>query len=394
MRLIGALNDKRKALAFSQFLHQKGIVHQLEIQTNNDWGNPSYGVTHCEVWVEDEDQWEEISKWLQLFIENPENPFFHLSGSSMSMKSDALPPFSSPSSQTSPSPKSPSNLSAKQPPMGWATRALLGICTMLFFLSQLWTPSLQLPERYAGLVLLSSPVEKTLLYDYPKFYELMNRFLHLYGFEELENSTDLSSEGRFLLTQIHQTPYWPGYYQLILKGGWQAVKEGLHQYPTFEKIRQGQVWRFFTPILLHGDIFHLLFNMLWLILLGRQMEQRLNPARYLFFILFIAIISNTAQYLMSGPNFIGFSGVLCGMLAFIWVRQKKAAWEGYQIDRLTLIFMLIFVLSMIAIQVLSFVLEKSFNWAFSPNIANVAHLTGGAMGYLLGRLDFFSWRHT
>lgn len=133
--------------------------------------------------------------------------------------------------------------------------------------------------------------------------------------------------------------------------------------------------------------------MLWLIVLGKQLEQRIKPWRYILFILFIAIISNTAQYLMSGPNFIGFSGVLCGMLAFIWVRQKTAAWEGYQIDRMTLIFMLIFILSMTGIQLLSFLLEKSLDWAISPNIANMAHLTGGLTGYILGRLNFFSWRH-
>jgi GlpG protein len=134
--------------------------------------------------------------------------------------------------------------------------------------------------------------------------------------------------------------------------------------------------------------------MLWLIVLGKQIEQRLQPWRYGLFILITAIISNTAQYLMSGPNFIGFSGVLVGMLTFIWVRQKIAAWEGYQIDRLTLIFMLIFVISMAAIQVLSFLAEKSFEFAFSPNIANMAHLIGGLVGYFLGRLNFFSWRHT
>jgi GlpG protein len=82
------------------------------------------------------------------------------------------------------------------------------------------------------------------------------------------------------------------------------------------------------------------------------------------------------------------------MLAFIWTRQKIAAWEGYQIDRLTLIFMLIFIISMALIQLLSFFLEKSFDLAFSPNIANMAHLTGGLMGFLLARLNFFSWRHS
>jgi rhomboid protease GlpG len=291
-------------------------------------------------------------------------------------------------------PPSSAPLSWEKQKMGWITRLLLVTCTFLFFLSQLGISSLQIPERYAGMILFTSPVEKILLYDYPKLYRLLDRFLHLYGFEELENPTDLSPEGKSLLEQINHTPVWPGFYQLLLqKRGWEAVTTGLSKYPSFEKIREGQIWRLFSPCLLHGDLFHLFFNMLWLIVLGKQIEQRLTPLRYAFFILIVAIISNTAQYLVSGPNFIGFSGVLCGMLAFIWVRQKIAPWEGYQIDRLTLIFMLIFIISMAAIQLLSFFLEKSFEWSFSPNIANMAHLIGGLVGYILGKLNIFSWRH-
>lgn len=389
MRLIGTLNDERSTQAFSHFLHQKRIPHQIEIQTNNDWGSPSYGSKRCHIWIQDEDDMEKALQWFQLFIENPQDPQFNLGQTSPLIKSEPILPLSN----TPPSTPGSKMTAWDKQTMGWITRALLAVCTGLFFLSQLWMPSLQVPERYAGLILFTSPVEKVLLYDYPKFYELVDRFLHLYGFEELEHPTDLSSDGQRLLQKINQTPFWPGYYQLLLKGGWQSVKDGLSQYPTFEKIRDGQIWRLFTPCLLHGDLFHLFFNMLWLIVLGKQIEQRLQFWRYGFFILIIAIISNTAQYLMSGPNFIGFSGVLCGMLAFIWVRQKIAAWEGYQIDRLTLIFMLIFIISMVAIQILSFFSEKSFEFAFSPNIANIAHLTGGLVGYLLGRLNLFSWRH-
>jgi GlpG protein len=393
MRLVGTLDDERKALVFSHFLHQKGILHQIEIETNTDWGSPAYGSNRCQIWIQEEEHLEEVLKWFQLFVENPQNPLFHSSASPLPtwMKAEPSLPLS-PSAAPSP-PPSTSKPWNKQT-MGWITRALLAICTFLFFLSQLWMPSLQVPERYSGLILFTSPVEKALLYDYPKFYQLIDHFLRLYGFEELEHPNNLLPEGQQLLQQINRTPFWPGYYELLLKGGWQAVKEGFHQYPSFERIREGQVWRLFSPCLLHGDLFHLFFNMLWLIVLGKQIEQRLTPWRYILFILITAIISNTAQYLMSGPNFIGFSGVLVGMLAFIWVRQKRAAWEGYQIDRLTLVFMLIFILSMAAIQLLSFFLEKSFEWAFSPNIANVAHLMGGLVGYLLGRSKFFSWRHT
>ncbi len=132
--------------------------------------------------------------------------------------------------------------------------------------------------------------------------------------------------------------------------------------------------------------------MFWLITLGKQLEQRLPSWRYLLFILIVAAFSNTAQYLMSGPNFLGFSGVLCGMLAFMWERQKRAAWEGYRMDRLTFLFMLIFVLGLASLQILSFFVEKAFAISLSSNMANMAHLSGGGMGWWLGRGHFFSWR--
>jgi GlpG protein len=394
MRLIGTLDDERNALAFSQFLQQKGISHQIEIQTNTDWGSAAYGSRQCQVWIYEEEQVDEALKWFQLFMKNPQDPIFRTPVPPpiwvMPESSVGASPLSSPSS---PSPPTSPAVSWERQAMGWVTRTLLIICCSLFFLSYILMPFKQIPERYVGLILFTSPVEKALLYDYPKFYQLIDRFLHQYGYEELEHPQDLPEEGQRLLYRINHTPFWPGFYHLLLKEGWQGVKKGFSQYPTFEKIQEGQIWRLFSPCLLHGDLFHLFFNMLWLIVLGKQIEQRLKTLRYVIFILLIGVVSNTAQYLMSGPNFIGFSGILCGMLAFIWVRQKRAAWEGYQIDRLTLIFMLVFIIGMALLQLVSFFVEKSFDLAFSPNIANVAHLAGGLMGLLFGRLNFFSWRH-
>ena len=71
-------------------------------------------------------------------------------------------------------------------------------------------------------------------------------------------------------------------------------------------MRQGEVWRVLSPVFVHQDIFHLVFNMIWLAMLGRQMEKRLGGFRYVVFIALVGIVSNTAQYFMSGSNFMGF----------------------------------------------------------------------------------------
>lgn len=385
MRLIGTLNNERKAHLFSLFLKKIKIAHHIDREKNNDWGDPSYGQSLSHIWIEDENQVEEAAEWLSQFSDNPENPLFISPLSNTSLPAPDVPPTIVLSKPV---------ISAwEKRPMGWITRGLIVFCTLLFFLSQLSIRSTSYPAQKSGLLLFTSPIEKTLLYDYPLFYERIERFISLYGIEELEHPSSLAPAGARLWQRINQTPMWPGYYQLLLKQGWKGVKTGLSQYPTFEKIRKGELWRLFTPIFLHGDLFHIFFNMLWLIVLGKQIELRLSPLRYCLFIALIAALSNTAQYFMSGSNFIGFSGVLCGMLAFIWVRQKNAAWEGYQVERMTLIFMLVFIVSMAMIQLSSFILEKSLDIAFSPNIANMAHLSGGVLGYIFGKINFFSWRH-
>ncbi len=395
MRVIGTLNDEKKGLTFSLFLHQKGIEHQLEMQPNTDWGSPDYGSSICKIWIQDEDQVEDAIKWYNLFKEHPLDPIFH---ASQPLAAQDFAVLSSSNRNVPPSPPAspkPTKLSGwENQPMGWMTRVFLIICCLLFLATQLIKSSSTAPNNVAVLSIVSSPVDKTLLYDYPQFYELVDRFIRFYGYEGLENTKDLPNEAQALLQKIEHTSFWQGFYHLALSEGFQKLFQGYFGAPLFEKISEGQVWRLFSPALLHGDIFHLFFNMLWLIVLGKQIEQRMSKGRYLLFILVAGIFSNTAQYLMSGPNFVGFSGILCAMLTFIWVRQQQAPWEGYQLDRLTISFMLIFIIGMALLQSLSFFVEKFFDLGMSPNIANTAHLSGAFIGLLLGRLNFFSWRHT
>jgi GlpG protein len=386
MRLIGTLDNERQAQVFSLFLSRKEIPHQIEKQVNTDWGASQYGVSTFYIWIQEEDQTASASQWFQLFKEQPQDPVFQPTQqtpfTALSPPEPPLAPQERPSSPWD------------QQAIGWITRALFIGCCLIFIFSHLWQPDIALPERYSRLLLASSPIDRALLYDYPQFYEWINQFIRLYGYDTLEHPEELSPDQAALLRKIEKNPPWPGFYYLILKKNFVGALQSFKDYPTFERIRQGELWRLFSPCLLHADIFHLFFNMIWLIILGKQMEQRLLPWRYVIFILLTGVISNTIQYLVSGPNFIGFSGVLCAMLGFIWVRQKVAAWEGYQLDRLTFIFIFIFIIGMAALQIASFVLEKYLSVTLAPNIANTAHLSGGLLGLLLGRCHFFSWRPT
>ena len=70
--------------------------------------------------------------------------------------------------------------------------------------------------------------------------------------------------------------------------------------------------------------------MIWLYTLGRQCELNLNKIRFLFLILAISGISNSAQYYWE-PWIIfgGMSGVVYGLFGFIWVNSKFDAWGPY-----------------------------------------------------------------
>lgn len=396
MRLIGTLNNERDALAFSAFLNKKKINHQLDMVANRDWGSSDYGTITCQIWIHEEEQVSEAVKWYELFLQNPNDPLFtHIQKSSP----PPLPTFplnenESPSLVNKPSSSSePNAVPWNKQPIGLITRLLLSICCALFFLSPLLTP-VNDPMETLPSNIFSSPVQKWMLYDYPYKYQLINHFITLYGYEALKNPQDLNTEGRSLLTKIGDTPSWQGIYPIIKKQGVSAIETEMSQTPMFEKIREGEWWRVFTPCLMHADIFHLFFNMLWLIVLGKQIEQRLLPKRYLLFILVAGIFSNTSQYLVSGPNFIGFSGILCAMLTFIWIRQREAPWEGYQLDSMSLLFIMLFIFSMAALQLIFFFFDNSPDETFYSGIANTAHLSGALIGLILGKLNFFSWRHT
>lgn len=364
MRLLTIFKDPAEAHLLGAFLQQQGIDHKIEGQINRTWDSPDYGTIETAVWVVNEEQWQEAEEWTHHFLADSRISF---------LQTSALP--ATPTLQTnSPSPSCP---------MGWATRLLLLTMVVLFLALQFTTVSSQ-----PGIpTLFNSPVEKALLYDYPDAFALIDTLIQRYGYSTLQNPEKLPPEGQRLLQKLEDSPPWQGIYGLL------SHEKPAHSSPLFQKIREGQVWRLVSPILLHGDMFHLFFNMLWFIVLGKQIEQKLGAARYLLFIGLTAIFANTAQYLMSGPNFIGFSGVICGMLAFIWARQRRMPSEGYHLERATAAFMLVFVLGMAAWQMLSFFLESSLDTSISVNLANTAHIAGGMGGLFLSQLHFFKAHH-
>lgn len=393
MRLIGSLENEKQARQFSAFLKTKNIDNEIELAKNTDWESPQYATAECRIWVIDEDDLDAADKWWALFTENPQDPRFKETGFIKTLgkdkeSSDKPPPLSE--TQHKAKVLISKNRAVQTKPMGPVTFYLLLICTLLFIFSRLTAPSITQPiPNLPYTPLFSSPVNKELMYDYPPSYEIIDRLIQAYGVEELTRPQDLPAAGKTLLQKFYNTPTWSGYYPLIVRNLVNGETQMEPNAPMFVKIQEGEVWRLFTPTLLHSDLFHLFFNMIWLLILGRQMEDKLGAFRLLLFIAITGILSNTAQYLMTGPNFIGFSGVLCAMIAFIWIRQRNKPWEGYSLQSGTINFIAIFVLLMFGISFISFLSEVYSGTRIGPNIANTAHLSGALFGYLLGKVRLF-----
>jgi GlpG protein len=138
------------------------------------------------------------------------------------------------------------------------------------------------------------------------------------------------------------------------------------------------VWRLITPIFIHFDPIHILFNMLWLRDLGSMIEGRQSSWRLAVLVLVIAVCSDLAQYFVDGPVFGGMSGVVYGLLGYIWMRGKFDPGSGLYLHPSTVTMMII--------------------WFFAcftpliPHVANGTHAAGLIVGLAWGYLSSLRYR--
>lgn len=108
----------------------------------------------------------------------------------------------------------------------------------------------------------------------------------------------------------------------------------------FHEILKGQIWRLITPIFVHLSFMHVLFNLMWFKDLGYLVEYNFGRKFLLILVLISGLFSNVFQYLVSGPQFGGMSGVLYAMLGFIWVYKKLHDDFSYPLPRFDIAMMI------------------------------------------------------
>jgi GlpG protein len=373
MRIIGTLLNENLARKFCAYLKRQKIETSCEMSFDPANGHMSYPI-----WVKDEDQIHKAADLLTSFEKNPNDPQFDVPLLSQLEEQEVI-------SQAPPEQVIPLKRSS-----GRVTTFFVALCSLIFF----WNAMQEIPMHEEGLSeksFLMTPIQGALLYDVPPAIDALEKVVQKYKLTPGQKIEQLPPDVKAAVEAVNEIPYWRGLYDWILlkaKGADTALALG----PLFTKIRSGEIWRLFTPCVLHKDFLHILFNMIWVWVLGRPIEQRVGPLRTLLLTLAVGVLSNTAQYLMSGPFFLGYSGVVMGLAGFIWMREKVAPWEGYPLNRSTILFLAFFVLAMFALQLSSFFLLLFTSVQFNPNIANTAHIAGALIGAWLARFKFFAER--
>jgi GlpG protein len=367
MRLIGAFSNELSAQKFCAYLKKKRIDHSCDVGFETTSGSMTYSI-----WVHDEDRLIEAQEIFKRFETAP----------GMSEFDEELPP------EISPPPLAP--IEERVRPRAFVTQFFLFLCGFIFLFNEIQ----EWPLREEGLseaTLFITPIQEGCFYDVPKPLEQLQASQEKYNPKKGEKLQAIPPEIAAEIEAVQNTPYFRGAYEwllLRLKGKGTAQAEG----PLFSKIRQGQVWRLFSPAILHTQLLHILFNMLWLWMLGRAIEERIGAFRTLLFTLVVGALTNTLQYLTSGPFFLGYSGIVMGLAGFIWMREREAPWEGYPVHPSTFFFLALFVLGILGLQFVSTLLLLFTAIDFSPNIANMAHISGGLLGMLLGKFSYFASR--
>lgn len=369
MRLIGTVQNENEARRLVAFLKRKGIEINCDISFDANTGHMSY-----QIWVHDEDRIEEAQTEFDQFMKQPLDSVYDVP--------NAEPIVDEQDTVIKEEEILPRKMRAP------FTTLIIVLCSFIFMLNLLE----ENPEGdLSKTTFFMTPIQTLLLFDLPPAIELLGKIVEKYQISPDQKVETLSPEIQSEIQQLERIPVWKGAYDwflLKIKGKDTSLAEG----PMFQKISQGEVWRLFSPAVLHTDFLHILFNMIWVWVLCRPIEQRIGIFRLVILTLIAGIGSNVAQYLMSGPFFIGYSGVVMGLAGFTWMRERIAPWEGYPLANSTMIFLLLFVGGIFLVQAVSFVLQIFTDIQFSPNIANTAHIAGAVIGALLGKLSFFSER--
>ena len=159
-----------------------------------------------------------------------------------------------------------------------------------------------------------------------------------------------------------------------------SYKNGYVSFNSFETtyMQNNEWWRLITPMFIHFSLTHLVFNCLWIYVLGSKIEQIDGHITFLNLVIFSSIISNLAQHFFGeSALFGGLSGVIYGLLGYCMIIEIDTKQERYDLPPALYLFMLIWL-------ILGFL--GILNLFGFGNVANYAHLGGLISGIIFAMI--------
>jgi rhomboid protease GluP len=97
-----------------------------------------------------------------------------------------------------------------------------------------------------------------------------------------------------------------------------------------ELIRAGQLWRLFTPALVHGSIPHVFFNMYALMAFGPSLERNFGRGRFITLYVLGAFAGNVLSFVMSDSISVGASTAIFGLIGAegVFLYQNRKVFAG------------------------------------------------------------------
>ena len=137
-----------------------------------------------------------------------------------------------------------------------------------------------------------------------------------------------------------------------------------------EAIIAGELWRILTPVFLHASLWHILFNMYALFVIGPALEQFYGRARFVLLYFVSGIAGNVVSFYLSPNPSVGASTALFGLISAqaVFIYRNRQFFGGRARSMLGSTLMIVVVNLMLGL---------------TPGIDNWGH-----MGGLLGGLAF------
>lgn len=143
----------------------------------------------------------------------------------------------------------------------------------------------------------------------------------------------------------------------------------------------------FTSMFLHGGLFHILGNMLYLWIFGNNVEDSFGHGRFLLFYILSGIFAALSQYLydpLANVPMIGASGAVSGVLGAYLILYPYA-----RVVTAVFIFIFIKLVELPAFIFLTFWFFMQVLYSGLEGVAWYAHIGGFVFGLLIGRVFGF-----